>query len=95
MNSVQIAGEAFEDFGGGLRPDVLLVGMAARHKVDPPRLHQHTPDTFWPAAVFLEECVILHVDTKFELWRELINDICSLRLDSCGIAEQLWSWRAP
>jgi hypothetical protein len=35
------------------------------------------------------------VPTKFELWRELINDIRSLRLDSYGIADRLRSWRAP
>jgi hypothetical protein len=33
------------------------------------------------------------VDTKFELWRELIYDIRGLRLDSYGIAERLRSWR--
>ncbi|MGP4052579.1 toxin Doc [Streptomyces sp. 2A115] len=91
----------------------VLVGMAARHKVDPPRHDQHNPDAFWRAAVFLEECVMLrplpsrnelfgyglsiaylglsgeNVDTGFELWRELINDIRALRLDSYGIAERL------
>ncbi|MFD6037864.1 hypothetical protein ACFWHF_25570 [Streptomyces griseoincarnatus] len=35
----------------------MLVGMAARRKVDPPRHDQ--PDVFWRAAVFLEECVVL------------------------------------
>ncbi|MDQ0578251.1 hypothetical protein QF030_000429 [Streptomyces rishiriensis] len=33
------------------------------------------------------------MDTKFEPWRELIYDIRELRLDSCGIAERLRSWR--
>ena len=33
--------------------------MAARHRVDPPRLDQSHPDAFWRAAVFLEECVLL------------------------------------
>lgn len=37
----------------------VLVGMAARHRVDPPRHDQHHPDAFWRAAVFLEECVLL------------------------------------
>lgn len=37
----------------------VLVGMAARHRVDPPRLDQEHPDAFWRAAVFLEECVLL------------------------------------
>lgn len=37
----------------------VLVGMAARHRVDPPRLDQSHPDAFWRAAVFLEECVLL------------------------------------
>ncbi|MFK0221254.1 toxin Doc [Streptomyces vinaceus] len=36
-----------------------LVGMAARHRVNTPRLDQADPDAFWRAAVFLEECVLL------------------------------------
>lgn len=32
------------------------------------------------------------VETKFELWRELIYDIRGLRLDSYGITERLRSW---
>ncbi|MFD0068330.1 toxin Doc [Streptomyces sp. NPDC056690] len=36
----------------------VLVGMAARHRVDPPRLDQSS-DPFWRVAVFLEECVLL------------------------------------
>ncbi|GHB14449.1 hypothetical protein GCM10010330_80180 [Streptomyces tendae] len=95
----------------------VFVGLAARHKVDPPRHDQHRPDAFWRAAVMLEECVMLRplptrnelygytvalaylsmhdepVNTKFELWRELIADIRALRLDSYGIAERLRSWR--
>ncbi|MER5916712.1 toxin Doc [Streptomyces sp. NPDC001982] len=95
----------------------VLVGMAARHRVDPPRHDQHHPDAFWRAATFLEECVLLrplparnemfgyglaiayleasgeHVDTKFELWRDVIHDIRALRLDSYSIAERLRSWR--
>lgn len=97
----------------------VLVGMAARHKVDPPRHDQHRPDPFWRAAVFLEECVVLRplparnelfgyglavaylemhgerVDTKFEVWRELITEIRALELDSYGIAERLRSLRLP
>ncbi|MEQ6027922.1 toxin Doc [Streptomyces salinarius] len=95
----------------------VFVGLAARHKVDPPRHDQHRPDAFWRAAVMLEECVMLRplptrnelygytvalaylsmhdeqVNTKFEVWRELIADIRALRLDSYGIAERLRSWR--
>ncbi|MER7057103.1 toxin Doc [Streptomyces sp. NPDC000351] len=95
----------------------MFVGLAARHKVDPPRHDQHRPDAFWRAAVMLEECVMLRplptrnelygytvalayismhdeqVNTKFELWRELIADIRALRLDSYGVAERLRSWR--
>ncbi|WP_409235602.1 toxin Doc [Streptomyces sp. PA5.6] len=95
----------------------VLVGMAARHRVDPPRLDQSHPDAFWRAAVLLEECVLLRplparneaygygvacayleasgeaVDTTYELWRELITDIRTLRLDSYAIAERLRSWR--
>ncbi|MGW2291853.1 toxin Doc [Streptomyces phaeochromogenes] len=91
----------------------VFVGLAARHKVDPPRHDQHNPDAFWRAAVMLEECIVLRplparnelygygvalaylgihgeqVTTKFEVWRELINDIRGLRLDSYGIAERL------
>lgn len=37
----------------------VLVGLAQRHKVDPPRHDQHHPDAFWRAAVMLEECVLL------------------------------------
>ncbi|RLU82576.1 toxin Doc [Streptomyces griseocarneus] len=37
----------------------VLVGMAARHRVDPPRLDQEHPDAYWRAAVFLEECILL------------------------------------
>ncbi|MDQ0790810.1 hypothetical protein [Streptomyces sp. B3I8] len=33
------------------------------------------------------------VDTKFELWRDLIHDIRRLHLDSYGIAERLRTWR--
>ncbi|MET8676114.1 toxin Doc [Streptomyces sp. NPDC004647] len=97
----------------------VLVGMAARHKVNTPRLDQADPDAFWRAAVFLEECVLLRplparneaygygvaiayleasgerVETKYDLWRDLINDIRSLRLDSYGIADRLRSWRTP
>ncbi|WP_030731767.1 hypothetical protein [Streptomyces sp. NRRL S-237] len=93
----------------------VLVGMAARHRVDPPRLDQEHPDAFWRAAVFLEECVLLRplparneaygygvaiayleasgklVDTSYEPWRDLINDIRSLRVDSYAIAERLRS----
>lgn len=36
-----------------------LVGMAARHRVNTPRLDHADPDAFWRAAVFLEECVLL------------------------------------
>ncbi|MFP1628867.1 toxin Doc [Streptomyces sp. 5K101] len=97
----------------------VLVGMSARHKVDPPRHDQHHPDAYWRAAVFLEECVVLRplpsrnelfgyglaiaylemhgerVDTKFEVWRELIADIRALQLDSYGIADRLRSLRTP
>ncbi|MGR8008614.1 toxin Doc [Streptomyces hypolithicus] len=95
----------------------VLVGMAARHRVDPPRLDQSHPDAFWRAAVFLEECVLLRplparseaygygvaiayleasgerVDTTYEPWRDLINEIRALRLDSYGIAERIRSLR--
>ncbi|CAL9615941.1 hypothetical protein SUDANB6_05750 [Streptomyces sp. enrichment culture] len=37
----------------------VLVGMAARHRVDPPRHDRHRPGPFWRAAVLLEECVVL------------------------------------
>ncbi|WP_434587344.1 toxin Doc [Streptomyces sp. A5-4] len=37
----------------------VLVGMAARHRVNTPRLDQADPDAFWRAAVFLQECVLL------------------------------------
>ncbi|MET9623773.1 MULTISPECIES: toxin Doc [unclassified Streptomyces] len=37
----------------------VLVGMAARHRVNTPRLDRADPDAFWRAAVFLEECVLL------------------------------------
>ncbi|MFK0016261.1 toxin Doc [Streptomyces sp. NPDC091027] len=37
----------------------VLVGMAARHRVNTPRLDHADPDSFWRAAVFLEECVLL------------------------------------
>ncbi|MET7976160.1 hypothetical protein ABZW44_24555 [Streptomyces mirabilis] len=33
------------------------------------------------------------VDTKFEVWRELIADIRALQLDSYDITERLRSWR--
>lgn len=33
------------------------------------------------------------LETKFELWRDLINDIRALSLDSYGVAERLRSWR--
>lgn len=94
----------------------VLVGMAARHKVNTPRLDQSDPDAFWRAAVFLEECVLLRplparneaygyglavayleasgerVETKYELWRDLVNDIRILRLDVYEIADRLRSW---
>ncbi len=35
------------------------------------------------------------VDTKFEVWRELIADIRALRLDSFSIAKRLRSLRLP
>lgn len=94
-----------------------LVGMAARHRVNTPRLDQADPDAFWRAAVFLEECVLLRplparneaygygvaiayleasgkrVDTTYEQWRDLINEIRALRLDSYGIADRLRSLR--
>lgn len=97
----------------------VLVGMAARHKVDPPRHDLHHPDAYWRAAVFLEECVVLRplparnelfgyglaiaylemhgerVDTKFEIWRELVADIRALQVDSYGIADRLRSLRIP
>ncbi|MGW6564804.1 toxin Doc [Streptomyces sp. NPDC054975] len=93
----------------------VLVGMAARHRVNTPRLDQADPDAFWRAAVFLEECVLLrplparnelygygiaiayleasghHVDTTFEPWRDLVNDIRALRLNSYDIADRLRS----
>ncbi|MFF9497188.1 toxin Doc [Streptomyces flaveolus] len=95
----------------------VLVGLAARHRVDPPRHDQHHPDAFWRAAVMLEECVVLRplptrnelygytvalaylgmhgeqVNTKFEVWRELIHDIRTLGMDSYSIAERLRSLR--
>ncbi|WP_093804209.1 toxin Doc [Streptomyces sp. Wb2n-11] len=37
----------------------VLVGMAARHRVNTPRLDHTDPDAFWRAAVFLQECVLL------------------------------------
>ncbi|GHD83238.1 hypothetical protein ACFQL8_30655 [Streptomyces goshikiensis] len=33
----------------------VLVGTAARHRVNTPRLDQADADAFWRAAVFLEE----------------------------------------
>ncbi|MFF1503363.1 toxin Doc [Streptomyces sp. NPDC058316] len=38
----------------------VLIGMAARHRVNTPRLDQADPDAFWRPAVFLEECALLH-----------------------------------
>jgi hypothetical protein len=35
------------------------------------------------------------VDTKFEVWRELIADTRALELDSYGIAKRLRSLRLP
>ncbi|WP_280118919.1 hypothetical protein [Streptomyces marokkonensis] len=35
------------------------------------------------------------VDTKFEVWRELITEVRALELDSYGIAERLRSLRIP
>ncbi|MGW2996950.1 hypothetical protein ACWDA9_36390, partial [Streptomyces sp. NPDC001193] len=96
-----------------------LVGMAARHRVNTPRLDQADPDAFWRAAVFLEECVLLRplparneaygygvaiayleasgkrVDTGYDLWRDLINEIRALRLDSYGIADRLGRFPLP
>lgn len=93
----------------------VLVGMAARHRVNTPRLDQADPDAFWRAAVFLEECVLLRplparneaygygvaiaylkasgkrVDAAYEPWRDLINEIRALRLDSYGISDRLRS----
>jgi hypothetical protein len=37
----------------------VLVAMAARHRVNTPRLDQADPDAFWRAAVLLEGCVLL------------------------------------
>lgn len=37
----------------------VLVGMAARHRVNTPRLDHSDPDAYWRAAVFLEEIVLL------------------------------------
>ncbi|GHE44611.1 toxin Doc [Streptomyces vinaceus] len=95
----------------------VLVGMAARHRVNTPRLDEADPDAFWRAAVFLEECVLLRplparneaygygvaiayleasgkrVDTSYEMWRDLINDVRALRQDSYGIAARLRSWQ--
>ncbi|MEW2267218.1 toxin Doc [Streptomyces sp. NPDC047853] len=46
----------------------VFVGLAARHKVDPPRHGQHRPDAFWRAAVKLEECMMLRpLPTRNEL----------------------------
>ncbi|MFF4299509.1 toxin Doc [Streptomyces vinaceus] len=33
------------------------------------------------------------VDTTYEMWRDLINEIRALRQDSYGIAERLRSWQ--
>ncbi|MFK0236715.1 toxin Doc [Streptomyces vinaceus] len=95
----------------------VLVGMAARHRVNTPRLDEADPDAFWRAAVFLEECVLLRplparneaygygvaiayleasgkrVDTSYERWRDLINDIRALGQDPYGIAARLRSWQ--
>ncbi|MFE2283759.1 toxin Doc [Streptomyces sp. NPDC059443] len=95
----------------------VLVGMAARHRVNTPRLDQADPDAFWRAAVFLEECVLLRplparneaygygvtiayleasgkrVDTSYEPWRDLINEVRALRHDTYAIAERLRSWQ--
>ncbi|MGW1764241.1 toxin Doc [Streptomyces sp. NPDC002073] len=95
----------------------VLVGMAARHRVDPPRLDHSHPDAFWRAAVFLEECVLLRplparneaygygialayleasgerVDATYDPWRDLINDIRTLHLDSYAIADRLRAMR--
>ncbi|MFE7713251.1 hypothetical protein ACFU6I_47795 [Streptomyces sp. NPDC057486] len=87
--------------------------MAARHRVNTPRLDQVDPDAFWRAAVFLEECVLLRpipvrneaygygvaylqasgetVDTTYEAWRDLINNIRALHLHSYDIADRLRS----
>lgn len=97
----------------------ILVGMAARHRVNTPHLDHSDPDAYWRAAIFFEEIVLLRplparneafaygvavayleasgerVDTKFELWRELIYDVRGLQLDSYGIADRLRSWRLP
>ncbi|MGW7409685.1 hypothetical protein ACWGI9_39340 [Streptomyces sp. NPDC054833] len=49
---------------------------------------------YGPAVAYLEMRGE-RVDTKFEVWRELIGDIRALELDSYGIADRLRSPRIP
>ncbi|MFF9127895.1 toxin Doc [Streptomyces sp. NPDC014889] len=61
---------------------VLLRPLAARNEV-----------YGYGVAIAYLEAFGERVDTKFELWRELIHDIRGLWLDSYGITERLRSWR--
>ncbi|MFB7508983.1 toxin Doc [Streptomyces broussonetiae] len=71
----------------------VLVGVAARHKVDPPRHDQHHPDAFWRAAVMLEECVLLRpLPTRNELYGYGLA-VAYLRMHGEQINTKFEAWR--
>lgn len=71
----------------------VLVGMAARHKVDPPRHDQDHPDAFWRAAVMLEECVVLRpLPTRSELYGYGLA-VAYLRMHGEQVSTKFEVWR--
>ncbi|WP_328564883.1 toxin Doc [Streptomyces coelicoflavus] len=71
----------------------VFVGLAARHKVDPPRHDQHRPDAFWRAAVMLEECVMLRpLPTRNELYGYTVA-LAYLSMHDEQVNTKFESWR--
>ncbi|MEV0442904.1 toxin Doc [Streptomyces spectabilis] len=70
----------------------VFVGMAARHKVDPPR-HDQVSDAFWRAAVLLQECVLLRpLPTRNELFGHGLA-VAYLELSGHRVHTKFEPWR--
>jgi prophage maintenance system killer protein len=70
----------------------VLVGAAARHRVNTPRLEE-SPDAYWRAAVFLQELVLLRpLPARNELYAYGVA-VAYIRASGCTVEAPYEQWR--
>jgi hypothetical protein len=70
----------------------VLVGAAARDRVNTPRLEE-TPDAYWRAAVFLQELVLLRpLPTRNEFYGYGVA-VAYIRASGCTVEAPYEQWR--